>query len=259
MFRLPVTDRAFQYNDGFFETALVVNGQLRFWDTHQKRIKAAAEALYFELPAYFFEAGFELQLLELAKLQDAEAYGRLKLKVWRSGQGLYTPETNDINWLATIVPAAAAPKSALDIAICQTVYTSRHVLSEFKGPNAPLYALAGLEKKAKQKDDMLLLNPQGYVSELISSNIFWQKGNILYTPSIDTGCINGILRRKVLAWCHANAIRCSEVTAPPSHMLNADVVFATNVTGIRPIKRMDDIFMNDRQELIVKLDKDLKL
>ncbi|SIT80137.1 aminotransferase class IV [Pontibacter indicus] len=238
--KLSWTNRAFQYNDGFFETILVVEGRLRFWSEHQARITEAAEALQLAIPGYFQDGELEENLLQLAKQRQVLQYGRIKLKVWRAGGGLYIPQSNEIEWLATAEVAPPIPDSGIRIGICQSVRTLFSPLSHFKGPQAPLYVLAGIEKQKSGLDDMLLVDVHGNVSELISSNIFWLKDGVLYTPALETGCVNGILRRNILRWCQQQGIAALEVLAKPEEIVQANCVFAANVTGIRGIEMLAD-------------------
>lgn len=255
--RLPLHDRAFQYNDGFFETAILQDGRIRFWHSHLERIGEAALALQLELPSYFFSGELEEKLLELARLQKAEKCGRLKLKVWRAGAGLYTPQTNQVNWLATTAPTTPAADKPLHLGICQHVRTAYTSLSHFKGPNAPLYVMAGLEKQ--EHDDMLLLSQQGKVAELISSNIFWLKEGVLYTPELSTGCVNGILRRNILAWCSGKSIAVAQVQHNPEGLYFADAVFAANVTGIKVVASINGRELNQRNSFLEELRKGLQI
>src|SRR6476620_10771437 len=48
--QIPVTNRAFQYNDGVFETMLFVDGKVRFLEDHLRRLQKAANVLQIELP-----------------------------------------------------------------------------------------------------------------------------------------------------------------------------------------------------------------
>ncbi|PKV75486.1 branched-chain amino acid aminotransferase/4-amino-4-deoxychorismate lyase [Pontibacter ramchanderi] len=238
---------------------MVVDGKLRFWNDHKARIREAAAALYLAIPDYFWGEELEENLLQLARQRNAANFGRLKLKVWRAGEGLYTPHTNDIEWLATAAPTQPIPYTSIKVGISQMARTCLSPLSHFKGPHAPLYVLAGIEKQNRNLDDILLLNAQGHVAELISSNIFWLKDGVLYTPTVDTGCVNGILRRNILRWCQNKGIAVQEVLAAPDELLQADMVFSTNVTGIRSMKEIDthtlpscnDWLQNMRAELQV--------
>jgi branched-subunit amino acid aminotransferase/4-amino-4-deoxychorismate lyase len=247
--KLPLSNRAFQYNDGFFETVMVVNGQLQFWTDHLDRMQEASKALHLNLPPYFFSEAFKNALLKLAAENKSLNYGRLKLKIWRAGEGLYTPQANNIDWLATVEPAVLRSGVYLNIGICQNIRAVHSPLSHFKGPNAPLYVLASQEKQTHGYDDMLLLNVNGYIAELTSSNIFWVQHDILYTPALSTGCINGIMRRRILAYCKAEGIATREVESTVEVIIQADSVFAGNVTGIRQIQSIDGKSLYNKSSL----------
>ncbi|MBX0335015.1 aminotransferase class IV [Pontibacter sp. HSC-14F20] len=237
--KLPVTNRAFQYNDGFFDTMMVVAGKLCYWRDHQARMREAADALSLAIPDSFWNGELKDNLLQLAKQRKALKYGRIKLKVWRTGGGLYSPQSNEVEWLATAQVAQPIPDAGMRIGICKSVNTIFSPLSHFKGPQAPLYVLAGIEKQASSFDDMLLLDAEGHVSELISSNIFWMREEVLMTPPLETGCINGILRRNILRWYEQQGIAVQEILAKPEELAHADCVFASNVTGIRNINQLE--------------------
>ncbi|MCC9135419.1 aminotransferase class IV [Pontibacter silvestris] len=246
----PLSNRAFQYNDGFFETVIIQNGILRFWQDHKERIQEAAKALKLQLPQQILAPAFEDELLKLAGLNAATAYGRLKLKVWRSGAGLYTPVSNAVEWLVTVQPATPPDIKSIAVSVCQNVRTIHSPLSHFKGPNALLYVLAGLEKKEQQQDDMLLLSRQLYVSELVSSNIFWVKNDRFYTPALDTGCVNGIMRRNILRFCASEKIKIDQVNYQVEQLYEADAVFSANVTGIKTISHLQSKEIYNKNKLL---------
>ncbi|NDK54458.1 aminotransferase class IV [Pontibacter fetidus] len=255
--KLPLTNRAFQFNDGFFETVIVANGKLRFWDDYVARMQAAANVLKLELPQTIVSGDLDEQLLQLAETNNAANYGRLKMKLWRRGCGLYTPETNQADWLATIVPVTPAPTTPLQIGICETITTNFSPFSFFKGPNALLYVMAGIEKKEKGFDDMLLLNRQNQVSELISSNIFWLKEEVLFTPAIETGCVKGIVRQNILRWANKADIKTKEVYFDAASLLKTDAIFSCNVTGIRSIASINGKAVSIDEGFVTKLRAEL--
>jgi branched-subunit amino acid aminotransferase/4-amino-4-deoxychorismate lyase len=256
--RIPFSNRAFHYNDGFFETIMVVNGKIRFWQDHLDRIQEAARNLSLELPAHFTQPDFEHQLLNLAASNNALEFGRLKLKVWRSGEGLYTPDTNQIEWLATVQPAELPNTWLPHVGLCTSVRTIFSPLSTFKGPNSLLYVMAGLEKKANSYDDVILRDRQGLVSELTSSNIFWFVQDTLFTPSLKTGCINGIMRRNILKWCQQEQIKVKEVFFEVDNLIASDVVFSANVTGVRVLQHLLGFELKQELEIINVVNQKLK-
>lgn len=256
--RLPITNRAFQYNDGFFETIVVVNGKIRFWHHHLERMIAAAKAMQLVLPEIFHHPVLEDKLLELAIGNKAGVYGRIKLKVWRGGAGLYTPETDETDWLAS-AEASITPSLTLNkIGVCSSVRTNFSPLSCFKGPNSPVYSLASRERKEKGLDDLIILNRQGLISELTSSNIFWYRQGILYTPFLDTGCINGIMRRNILDWCQKGGVKLKEVYFEIEGILDADVLFSANVTGIKEIAELLGFEFRQNTDIVTFLREELE-
>lgn len=248
--KIPATNRAFQYNDGFFETMMIANGKIRFWQDHLYRMQAAAIALKMNLPNHFRKPAFEEQLLHLAENNLANDFGRLKLKVWRGGAGLYTPETNLSDWLVTIKPAIAPSDSLDKVGICTTVKTHYSPYSFFKGPFSLQYVMAGIEKQERGYDDVIILNRQDLISELTSSNIFWYQQDTLYTPALETGCINGIMRRHILRVCLQEGINIKEAYYDVESILQADAVFSSNVTGIKEIKNLISFDLDTGHEII---------
>ncbi|MDX5347088.1 MAG: aminotransferase class IV, partial [Hymenobacteraceae bacterium] len=101
---LTVRNRAFQYNDGFFESMIVKNGQIRFWEDHLERMMQATAQLKLQIPEEFTEDELNKQLVGLAKVNSIADSARVKVRVWRSGAGLYTPETSDTEYIITIEP-----------------------------------------------------------------------------------------------------------------------------------------------------------
>ncbi|RDV16321.1 hypothetical protein DXT99_03700 [Pontibacter diazotrophicus] len=255
--RLPLTNRAFQYNDGFFETIIIRQGRLSFWEDHILRMKEAATALQLSLPPYLTSPAIPEKLLNLAEQQQAMEHGRLKLKFWRAGAGIYTPETNQANWLATVQPATPVSNLPLQVGLCRQVRTQYSPLSHFKGPNAPLYIMAAIEKDNRNLNDILLLDLQNNVAEFISSNVFWVSDNIVYTPALETGCVNGIVRRNIMRWCRQNDLEVAEVLADVDQLYHADSVFSANVTGIKRIASIEEISLPTQHPLVDKLKNEL--
>ncbi|MFD2999072.1 aminotransferase class IV [Pontibacter toksunensis] len=257
--RLPLSNRAFQFNDGFFETIIIRRGSLCFWQDHLLRMQEAAAALHLALPPYFTLTSFEEKLLKLAAKQQATAYARLKLKVWRSGGGLYTPETNQVEWLATAQQATPPSALPLQVGLCRQVRTQYSPLSHFKGPNAPMYVLAAMEKDKRNLDDLVLLDLQNKVSELTSSNILWVRENRVFTPALSTGCINGVLRRNIVRWCQQHKVEVAEVLGDIDQLYHSDGVFSANVTGIKRIAAIEEVSVSTRHPLVEQLARDLSV
>lgn len=254
---LPLSNRAFQYNDGFFETMIVRDGAIRFWDDHVARMKEASAALEIQLFQSISANKLQKQLLQLSEQNNVSNYGRVKVKVWRGGAGLYTPQTDAAAWLATAQPTEVPLNLTLQVGLCRTARTQPSPFSAFKGPNALVYVMAGHEKTQTRYDDLLLLSPKGDVAEFISSNIFWMNGNTLHTPDLKTGCINGIARRNILRWAGNNNMAVAEGFYPVESLYSADTAFAANVTGIKEIKTIEASQLQTNHPLVGELQQEL--
>ena len=234
--RLPTDDRAFRYGDGLFETIRYENGIVWFWPDHFDRLNRGMEAMRLIPPPRFSEESLLetiIQLLESNHLRQQPA--RLKLQVWRRPGGLYTPATQEADWLLTVRPGppfSITPKS--NLGVYEDFRLSPSPVSAFKTLNSLPYVLAALYRQEHGYDDVLLLDIHGYLAECGASNLFWFVGETLFTPSLETGCIDGVLRRQLLRHFDVR-----EGLFPPEALDTADCIFCANVAGIQVFRGWD--------------------
>jgi branched-chain amino acid aminotransferase len=98
------SNRSFRYGDGLFESIRVFDGRLPFFDYHWQRLSAGLACLGMVGPALYSPDFF---INEIAKLTNGQGHWRIRLTVWRSGGGLYLPETNLPEFLIEAVPLGA--------------------------------------------------------------------------------------------------------------------------------------------------------
>jgi branched-chain amino acid aminotransferase len=84
-----------------------------------------------------------------------------------------------------------------------------------------------------------MLNDAKNVVEVLQGNIFMLSGNKLITPPITEGCINGIMRKQVLALAKKiDGLEVVEDVISPFDLQKADELFFTNVIkGIQSITK----------------------
>ncbi|GAB2595334.1 aminotransferase class IV [Spirosoma areae] len=245
-FHLSINDRAFQYGDGFFETIRYATGRVWFWPDHFARLSAALAALQLNLPDGFNAETVHQTLLQLLSANGlADQPARLKIQVWRQAGGLYTPTTNKANVLITAQPTA--PFSVMEkarLGFYDAFRLSPSPVSAVKTINALPYVLAGLYKNQHGFDDVILLDTNGNMAECLASNLFWYADKSLYTPSLQTGCINGILRQQLLKLAPPAGIIVYEGTYQPDALAQAEIVFCANVMGIQWFRQLNDQRLN---------------
>lgn len=248
---LPLNDRAFQYGDGLFETLRYQHHEVRFWPDHYDRLTRGMEALSLRLPPQFTPDRLQSQVIELLKANRLlEQTSRIKLQVWRQTGGLYTPTSFQSHYLIT---ARAGSDFALSekttVGFFNAVRLSPSAVSAYKTLNALPYVLAGIAKQQQQADDLILLDTHGHLAECIASNLFWLVGDVLFTPSPTSGCIEGILRRQLIRLAPNHGLSVQEGLFLPEVLTKADAVFCTNISGIQWIRRIgetafDETLMN---------------
>ncbi|MDB5261383.1 MAG: hypothetical protein JWQ14_664, partial [Adhaeribacter sp.] len=163
---------------------------------------------------------------------------RVKINIWRKSGGLFTPESEAAEILISVQPQQVLP-SFIQQADFFTGLPNRFTpFSFFKGPYALHYVQASQAKKVAGVDEFILLDEQGNISECLVSNIFWIKEDQVFTPSLETGCIAGIMRLNILSACQLLKIQAWEGFYSQSDLMAADAVFTSNVTGLRTIQNI---------------------
>ncbi|GAA4008949.1 aminodeoxychorismate lyase [Hymenobacter fastidiosus] len=235
---LPLPNRGLAFGDGFFETLVFVNGDLRYAADHLARMQQAAAALHFALPAPLATAeGLGAVLARLTTAMRLPT-ARLRLQIWRAGGGRYTPLTGTAEWLLTAEPYET-DASAIDQAdFALENHTLASPLSFCKGPQAWLYVRAAYERQQRGLAEIILCNAAGQVAEAGAAAIFWLKNEELFTPALTTGCVAGVRRAHVLRTARAHGLACHEGHFQPAELQAADVAFTANVAALRLIRQI---------------------
>jgi 4-amino-4-deoxychorismate lyase len=88
----------------------------------------------------------------------------------------------------------------------------------------------------------LFLDNKGHVAEGMVSNVFWLKDGALYTPSAETGLLQGITRDYVLQIAKEIGIKGYEGLYAWEDISQADEVFLTNsIQEIVPVTTLEDV------------------
>jgi 4-amino-4-deoxychorismate lyase len=227
---LSTTNRAFLYGDGIFETIKLQNKNLLFWDDHYNRMINGAKALFLDC-SKLSKDELKASIIKLAE-ENSLATARIRIQLWRSPGGLFTPADNSIQYLINATEFTTAPSIKRSCFFFEEVPLAYSSISRYKTCNALPYILASIKRKELEADEMILFNTDGFVSECTSSNIFWIKGETLCTPSLETGCIEGIVRKQILSYAKQHHIKVVEGQYFKEDLLHADFVFSTNTAGI---------------------------
>lgn len=235
-------NRGFLFGDAVFETLKVSNNTLLFLEDHYLRLMAAMRICRMEIPMNFTMEFLEEQVVSLmAKVSFSNA--RVRVTVFRVGNGFYTPESNHVEFLITAQSLSSStyqvPSASYEVELFKDFYLSKQLLSTLKTNNKMIHSLAGIFAKENEYANCLLINEEKNVVEAIQSNLFMKIGNKLVTPPISDGCQNGIMRKQIIKLLQKNEmVTIEEKSISPFDLQKADELFLTNViSGIQPITK----------------------
>jgi branched-subunit amino acid aminotransferase/4-amino-4-deoxychorismate lyase/protein-tyrosine-phosphatase len=93
----------------------------------------------------------------------------------------------------------------------------------------------------KGAHESLLLNENGYITEGTRSNIFFFKNDRFFTPSLETGILPGVTRKKVIEIIKREGYEVEEGFYTKKDLVESEEIFLTYTTvGITPIAEIVD-------------------
>jgi len=232
-----INNRAFKFGDAVFETIRVINGKPIFLDNHFERLKKGMDILRMKNIPMTFEKLKE-QIIHLIDKNNIKKGGRVRITVFRVGEGLYTPKNDTKSFVIEVTSISnnlfELNTKGLKIDIYNGIILFNTPLSQIKTTNKIPNIITGIYKTEHQLDDCLMVNQHNRIVEAISSNVFLYKNNTLYTPAIEEGCTEGITRSQIIEIAHEMNINVIEGMITASMLLQADELFLTNsIAGIK--------------------------
>lgn len=258
-------NRAFLYGDGVFETVKIVNNKILFLEDHYFRLMASMRVVRMEIPMNFTMEYFEEQILKVVQENGFSISARARITVFRNNGGLYLPQTNEVSFLiyTTSLEKAsyALNTSHYEVDLYKDFYVSRQLLSSIKTTNKMINITGSIFANENGFENCILLNDAKNVVEALQGNLFMVAGKKLITPPISEGCLNGVMRRQILALAKKiEGIEVVEEIISPFDLQKADELFLTNViTGIQPITkyRKKEFTSNVAHLLVQKLNESI--
>lgn len=236
-------NRAFLYGDAVFETVKIVKGKILFLEDHYFRLMASMRILRMEIPMDFTMEFFEDQVLSTASNNGFEQSARARITVYRNDGGYYLPTTNTISYLIHTSPLEnqffVFENKECEVDLYKDFHISKQLISSLKTTNKVIHVTASIYADENGYNNCIMLNDSKNVVEVLQGNLFMLQGNKLITPPISEGCINGIMRKQVLALAKKiEGLEVIEDVISPFELQKADELFYTNVIkGIQSITK----------------------
>ncbi len=251
---IELYNRAFRYGDAFFETMLYHDGSIPLLRLHFERAAKTLKQLKMQTPDDFSFEGLAPQLYDFL---HGEEYPTAKVRIsfWRNGHGTYLPHVNTTSYLVEVASITNKPfmlnEKGLVLGIYKDTFKNTDFLANLKTIGCLTYTLASMWVRENGVDDAVLLNSYGRVAECTSSNIFIVRGNEISTPPLSEGCLDGVMRRHLLATLPNKGFNIKEQPVEIADLNEADEVFVTNALGIKWIAAIGEkSYSNTKVEAI---------
>lgn len=237
--KLGIQNRAFRYGDAIFETFRCFGNQPFMLDLHYDRLMKAMATVGMETKLFPPLDVLEKKVESIINKNRYFGSSRIRLTVFRNDGGLYTPETNTCSYLIESTPIDEPNYSLNTKGLIAGIYTDMgkqpSIISPFKTGNSMLFVMAGNFKTAHNLTEVLITNTNGLIIEALASNLFWFKGNQLFTPAVSSGCVDGIMRQMVMKVAKLHNVQVVEVPGITNEAIReVDELFVTNsIQGIR--------------------------
>lgn len=201
-----------------FESLLWQNGKPTFLDLHIERMKKSSE--YFMYP--FSKKRLAQTLTEIKK--QLKGSTPAKVRILLNKEGFF-------RWDFDLIAPNDPTKQAMTIFISKELVDEQNVFLYHKTTYRPWYKKAMQSIKDHKCYDVIFTNTKGEITEGARTNIFVQKGKMLYTPPLSCGLLPGVLREHLISQG-----KCKEKILFLSDLKKADAIFCGNsVRGLQKV------------------------
>ncbi len=255
-FHLSSQNRAFKYGDAIFDTLKSSQDQIYFIEDHYFRLMSSMRMLRMTIPMNFTLKYYEDEILKTIENNIFNDEIRIRVSVFRKDGGLYEPKSLEVDFLIEINSINKTASTSYEIELFKDFPIYSGLLSTIKTNNRMVNILSSIYASENNYNNCVLINEKKNIVEANNANIFLIKENQIITPVLTEGCINGIIRNKIIELLvNNNDYILVEASISPFELLKADEVFLTNsIFEIKSVtKYRKKTFLTVKTEEIRKL------
>lgn len=220
--RVSVFDHGFTVGDGVFETTKVVDGRPFALTRHLDRLQVSAVKMGLPGP----DEAVVRDAVEQVVAQLGQDLGRVRI-TYTAGEAPLGSGRGDAEPTLVVAASTMTPWPATEaVAVVPWVRNERSAVAGVKTTAYAENVVALAHAKAQGAGEALFANTAGELCEGTGTNVFVVHDGIARTPPLDAGCLAGVTRALVLAWCPQ--IREENLTL--YDLASADEVFLTSST-----------------------------
>nr|BET44380.1 MAG: aminodeoxychorismate lyase [Candidatus Aschnera chinzeii] len=244
---ISITDRGLHYGDGCFTTIRVIKDKVELFEYHISRLKKCAKKLF--LPSINWK-NISDDINTLALL-NKEKFAVIKVIITRGSGYNRGYSTIGFNKPTVIMFLNHYPikyidqqKNGIKLIISKIPITNNYYLSEIKHLNCLEHILIKKQIEIMEVDEAITTDINNNILGCCSSNIFWRKGQYIYTPDLSQGGVKGIMRKKIIHCLLKSMFKFYFIKAKINMIELADEIIISN--ALMPILYVNTIIMQKK-------------
>ncbi|MGB9096592.1 aminodeoxychorismate lyase [Erwinia sp.] len=245
---LLARDRAVQFGDGCFTTARILQGKIAALEAHLERLNAGCERLMIR------NVDWSALHDEMLFAASTRATGVLKVILSRGagGRGYSAAGCERPSRLIFLSDYPAHyhqwRQTGVRLALSSIRLGKNPLLAGIKHLNRLEQVLIRTELDQTGADEALVLDTDGCLVECCAANLFWRKGEQVFTPDLSHSGVNGIQRQRVIQQLRERGTEVQEVSQPPEALADAEEVIITNaLMPVLPVHQIENWHYSSRQ------------
>lgn len=250
---IDINSSALNYGYSLFETVKIYKSSPQLLEEHIRRLNRSLKSLSMDYSLDTKDIYDDIS--ELILSLEVES-GAVKILVYES-EGLY----NTLISYSNRVYPKELYKRGYKIMLSPYKTNEHSIFTYHKTSNYGENILALRDAKARGYDEVIFKNFSGNISEGSLSNVFLVRDNIVYTSTIESGILAGVMRALVIDILKDMGIKIIEKNISYDELAAADEIFLSNsLMNIMPVSKLDGkIFDLDNYKIYGQIKKQLHL
>lgn len=229
---------------GVFETLRTYNKRAVFLSDHIRRSRLGLKKIGLSMPVS------DPKLIQyVQKLIDSQKAKniRLRLSFWECEEQMHFAVC-----VMPLIPISIDQrKKGYSVMLVHRKQAESSEMSEVKSLEYSSYLKAFEKAKNAGYDEALLVNQNKHIYEGSRTNLFLIVDDTLITPTLNSGCLNGIVRRKILTISKSLGFKVVERFVNKTDVFSAQEAFLSNsIIGLLPIHSVNDIVIGDQTRIV---------
>jgi len=233
--KISIFDHGLLYGDGVFEGIRVYNGKIFELQAHINRLFDSAKAIRLEVP---ISKDKLIKAAEKTIEANGVIDGYIRLVVTRGvgtlGLNPFICENSKIFIIADNIQLYPEELYEKGLKVISATVVRNHPLAtppQVKSLNYLNNILAKIEALDRNVPEAIMYNHEGYVAEATGDNVFIAKNDLIYTPPVEAGALEGVTRGVVIKLAKQEKLEVVEKNLTKCDLYTCEEFFLTGTAA----------------------------